>query len=291
MSEQVYGTSTVRRTRRTNAELETLDRAVYEELASDNPSTVRHTFYRMTVLGLVEKSQSGYRVVQREVLKLRRAGVIPYAWITDNTRWRVKPETHSSLGNALADMHEYYRRALWADQAVYVEVWCESDSVAGVINSVTGKWDVPLMTARGFSSEGYLYSSGEELASVGKPAFIYYFGDHDPSGLIIPEKIEAGLRRFAPLAEIHFERVAVLPEQIAAWSLPGKPPKATDTRSKSFAGECVEIEAIPARTLRAMVENCITRHVDDQQLAGTLAVEKQERETLSHVLRSLGLAA
>jgi hypothetical protein len=192
---------------------------------------------------------------------------------------------------ALEEMHEFYRRALWANQRSYVECWCESDSVAGVINSGTDKWDVPLMTARGFFSEGYLYNAGEEIAAVGKPAFIYYFGDHDPSGLIIPEKIEEGLRRFAPEAEIYFERVAVTPEQIRTWNLPGKPPKSTDSRGKNFDGQCVEIEAMPARTLRGMVEHCITHHVDDQQLAATLAVEREEQETLKQILRSLGQAA
>ena len=45
-------------------------------------------------------------------------------------------------------------------------------------------------------------------------------GDYDPSGVNAAEKIEETLRQYAPDAEIHFTRLAVLPHQIAAWDLP-----------------------------------------------------------------------
>jgi hypothetical protein len=40
--------------------------------------------------------------------------------------------------------------------------------------------------------------------------------------------------RRAPDSEIHFERLALTPEQIAVWDLPTRPNKASDTRSKNF---------------------------------------------------------
>src|SRR5262249_10430396 len=93
----VYGPSTVKRARRTRAALDALDEAIYRELAEERPASVRHVFYRMTTLPVgVEKTEAGYRCVQRRLLALRRAGIVPYGWVSDNTRWRVKPDSHGS---------------------------------------------------------------------------------------------------------------------------------------------------------------------------------------------------
>lgn len=48
--------------------------------------TVRQVFYRATVHGLVEKAESGYAKVQTDLVQMRRAGVLPYGWLADNTR-------------------------------------------------------------------------------------------------------------------------------------------------------------------------------------------------------------
>ena len=76
---------------------------------------------------------------------------------------------------------------------------------------------------RGFSSITFLYSVAEYIQTLEKPAFIYHFGDYDLWGQNAADKIEEELRRYAPGAEIHFRKVAVTPEQIAAWNLPSRP--------------------------------------------------------------------
>ena len=86
--------------------------------------------------------------------------------------------------------------------------------------SETNPYDVPLMVAKGFSSETYLYEAAEAIADKDKPAYIYAFFDHDPSGKHSAKHIERKLREFAPGAEIHFELVAVTEEQIEQWELP-----------------------------------------------------------------------
>src|SRR5262249_17645757 len=193
------------------------------------PASVRQVFYRMTTLPVgVEKTEAGYRCVQRRLLALRRAGIVPYGWVSDNTRWRVKPESHGSLEAALARTQEHYRRALWDSQPVYLEIWCESDSIAGVIGTETHRWDVPLLAVHGFSSATSFCDAGQELAEAGNPGYVSSCGDYDPSGLLTPQKTEEGLRQFAPQAEIYFSRVAVTQEQIEVWGLPGRPPKPTD---------------------------------------------------------------
>jgi hypothetical protein len=140
---------------------------------------------------------------------------------------------------------------------------------------------VPLMVARGYSSISFLHSAAMAIKAKRKPAYIYHFGDLDPSGVDAARDIEAKLRRYAPDAEIHFERPAVTREQVEEWNLPTRPTKTKDPRAKKFANATsVEVDAIPADKLRALVRECIERHVDQHQLSILRAAEKSERELL-----------
>jgi hypothetical protein len=114
-----------------------------------------------------------------------------------------------------------------------------------------------------------------------KPAYIYHFGDFDPSGVDAARDIEVKLRRYAPEAEIHFERPAVTREQIEQWNLPTRPTKQSDSRAKKFGSAVsVELDAIPAHQLRALVRECIERHVDKEKLGILRTAEESERELL-----------
>jgi hypothetical protein len=113
-----------------------------------------------------------------------------------------------------------------------------------------------------------------------KDVHIYYFGDHDPSGRDIPRKVEEDLRTLAPETQITFTRVAVEPWQIAAWNLPTRPTKTTDSRSISFEGESVEVDAIPPDTLRQLVSDCIEQHIDRHALQLAIIAEENERKIL-----------
>jgi len=266
--------------------MEQIREAIYDIVQAENPTTCRSVFYRMVSRGLIEKRESEYQgTIIRLLTEFRRKGLIPYGWITDGTRLRRKPHTHNSLQSALEWTQETYRRALWNDQDVYVEVWSEKEAIAGLLFDVTHRWDVPLLVCRGYPSLTYLHSAAAEISQQGKPAHLYYFGDWDPSGLDISRKVESELRGFAPEAEIYFERVAVTEWQIRALSLPTRPTKKTDSRSKGFDGESVEVDAIEPAALRKMVEASITGHIDNRALEATERIEAAEAETLDAIVR------
>ncbi len=280
-SNGVYESRPIKRARRTKAQMEAIREAIYKWLSTCNPATVRQTFYAMTVRGIVPKEEKECKTVGRLLVAMRRAGRVPYSWIGDNTRMMRKPRSFSSMEEALARTAQTYRRALWDTQAVYVEIWCEKDALAGVIYEVTNRWDVPLMPSRGFSSETFLYSAAETIKAQRKPAYIYYVGDHDPSGVHIDRVIERRLRAMAPKAEIHFQRLAVLPHQIQEMNLPTRPTKKKDKRSKNFKGESVELDAIPPARLRQIIEAAIEQHVDRHALEVLREAERSEREIFS----------
>jgi hypothetical protein len=274
--------------RRTKAELEALKTALYNVVKENRPATVRQIFYQLVSSGAIPKTEADYKnTVVRLLGIMRRQGKLPFSWIADNTRWMRKPQTYSSLEQALDNTIATYRRALWDQQDSYVEVWLEKDALAGVLYDVTAEWDVPLMVTRGYPSLSYLHTAAEALSAEDRPCHIYYFGDHDPSGVHIPKKIEADLHTFAPDAELHFERVAVTLEQIEKWNLPTRPTKHTDTRAKNFLGESVEVDAIPPARLRELCRQCIEQHINQAALDRTQRVEQAERDTLQTMMDSL----
>jgi hypothetical protein len=191
-----------------------------------------------------------------------------------------KPDSYSGLEDFLEAQARFYRRNIWNSIDDYVEIWCEKDALSGVLYSETERYDVPLMISRGFASRSFLHDAAQTIIHEGKPAYLYYFGDHDPSGVFIDRKIEETIREFAPGAEIHFERVAVLPEQIKEMSLPTRPSKKSDKRCKGFEGESVEVDAIPPQTIRSMARYCIEHHIPRDVLDREVRTEKSERETL-----------
>jgi hypothetical protein len=255
--------------------------AIVEEI---NPCSVRQTFYQAVVRGIVGKTEAEYDKVQRALVKLRRDGRIPYGWIADGTRWRIKPTTFSSLEAALKRTAETYRRALWDEASVYMEVWLEKDALSGVVHPVTSEYDIGLHPARGFSSLSFLAESAEAIIAIDKPAVILHLGDHDPSGRNAGEKIEQTLRELAPDADIYFHRLAVTMEQIAELNLPLRPTKHSDSRARKFETEfgqgSVELDAIHPDMLRQIVREAIEQFVDQHALAALKEAEASERQVL-----------
>jgi hypothetical protein len=250
--------------------------------------TVRQIYYALTVRGVVPKTENGYRQTCYQLKIMRDRGLIPHGWIADNTRYRIKPYTHTNLNAALDNWQRSYRRDMWAEQNDYVEIWIEKDALAGVISPVTQEYDVPLFVARGYSSMTFIYEAAEDIKSIGKPTYIYHFGDYDPSGVDAAEKIELGLHEHG--ADVYFERVAVTEEQIAHLNLPTRETKASDPRSRGWGDRySVELDALPAPVLRELVKQCIEQHIDPELLERERLIEQRERQTLEAMRENLVL--
>jgi hypothetical protein len=273
--------------RRNRIETEQFYQAVIATIEQAGPPvTLRQLFYAMLPLGLYEKEERSYKNLAFHTAEMRRAGLIPYGWFSDSTRRMHKPRTYTGLEQMLEIASETYRRALWADLNVYCEIWCEKEALSASFYRVTGAYDVPLMVTKGFSSMSFTYEAAEAIKAIGKQTFIYYFGDFDPSGLLISQDLERKLRAHG--AEVEFERVAVNEEQIAEWRLPTRPTKRGGSHAKGFASdESVELDAVPPAQLRALIEDCIVQRVPAGEIEGLQRIEEQERETLRAVVEGL----
>lgn len=283
-TETLYRASPVKRHRSTNAQLDVIDDAIMQVLTEEHPATLRGTYYRVVSAGAVDKTERGYQLVGRQVLKLRRAGRLPYSWITDGTRYIVKPDSWFDLDEMLSDAAASYRRMLWSDQAVSVQLFTEKDAITGVIDRVAAEWDVPVGVLRGYASESFAWQVAESLRWQHKHTYLYQLGDHDPSGVDAWRNFEEKVRAFVPGARVTFERIAVLPSQITELRLLTRPTKKSDTRSAGFTGESVEVDAIPPSTLRTIVREAIEQHIDARALELTRSVEASERSVLTSLI-------
>ena len=128
----VYEASPVKRRRATQDEMEVRAEFLIDYANEHGPVTVRGLYYQAEVAGVpgIDKTDSGYAKVQRQVLNLRREGRLAYGDISDATRWMRKPKSHNSVEDAIAHTARTYRRSLWTDAPTYVEIWCEKDALA-----------------------------------------------------------------------------------------------------------------------------------------------------------------
>ncbi len=279
-----YAARPTKRPRASKAEMERRADGLVLLAHEHGPCSVRHLFYQATVSKVpgITKDDSGYNKTQREVLKLRRVGRIPYSLIVDSTRWARQPQTYGSIEEALDDTARLYRRDLWRSSPWRVEVWCESDSIASTIAEVTYRWAVPLMVTRGYSSETFAYNAGEAWAETpDRQPVVLYIGDHDPHGLSIEDKLQESLGHFTAdtVDSVIWSRLGVTWEQVEELDLPGTRPK----KNYGFP-RAVEAEALPPRLLGNLVDTAISEYVDDHELDVLLTAEAEERDWLRRLV-------
>jgi hypothetical protein len=249
---------------------------------------VRQVFYQLVTRGVIEKTETEYqRTVIRLMTDMRLNGELRFDWIVDETRRRRITTTHDSIAAALEATAKFYRRSALRDCDDYLEIWVEKDALSGVLWDVVSDYDVPLMVSRGMPSITFLHGTAQLVARAdrqGKTSYIYQFGDHDPSGVLIPKSIERRLdemceRLGCPSPII--ERVALTEEHIAEFNLPTRPTKRDgNNHADRFEGDSVELDALPAHALRDMVREVIERHISPDALDVLRAAEESEREQL-----------
>jgi len=213
---------------------------------------------------VVEKTEAAYKRVCDASAQMRLDGSLDYREVVDGHRSRRMVYAHGGIGQAIESAHDLYRRNYWIDQPVHVEVWCEKDALSGVIQPVCERYGVTYVATRGFPSITLRYESAQALIATGKPATIFYFGDHDASGQQISANLEGELRAHG--ADVMVERVALHPAQVRGFGLPTRPGKRSDSRHAAFVARfgdaAVELDALPPDVLTRIVARHIERHID-----------------------------
>jgi len=283
-----YRACSIKRFRRTKAEIDKIKNAIRAVLKADHPMTVRQVFYQLVVRGTIEKTEEEYQqTVIRLLTDMRMRGKIPFDWLVDESRQRRITRTYNNIADAARSTAKFYRRSALRECANYIEIWVEKEALSGVLWDVTSDYDVPLMISRGMPSLTFLHASAQEIYRAWrqrKRTYIYQFGDHDPSGVLIPRTIERRLHEMCKTLHCPpplVARAALTEEQIEEFNLPTRPTKRRgNSHARNFVGDSVELDALPAGELRALVTAVIEQHVSPKQTAALRVAENSERELL-----------
>ncbi len=127
----VCGASTTKRARATKAEVAARRAALHDLAEEMEPISVRGALLQATVRGLVEKTELGYRQIQRDVAVMRKASDLP------TTGWPRQPLATQAVVRVEArpDTARLPRRALWADADASVEVLADPLALASSTRS------------------------------------------------------------------------------------------------------------------------------------------------------------
>jgi hypothetical protein len=267
--------------------------ACIDILSAMQPMTVRGVCYQLFTRRLIpDMSKNSTDRVSRLLTLAREDGLLPWAWIVDETRPIEGQPGWADPTSFLADVKRAYRRDRWAWQPRRVLVISEKATVGGVLRPVLDRFGVPFLINHGFGSATVVKDLAELIESDARPLTLLYAGDHDPSGrymsdVDLPQRLAAYGGGRAGLV-----RLAVTIEQISAFGLPtfSAHEKQRDARYRWFLarhGEtCAELDALNPNRLRELVSTAIEQRIDWDAWDRAEAVEAAEMQSLREFLAS-----
>jgi hypothetical protein len=288
---QSYGTSPVKRNRRSKQDMKDLLLAAQQEIeVAEGQMTIRHLFYRLSGVGVIEKSEKAYQNLCAHLGAWRKSGDISFSSFVDSTRWYYGDTGYNAIEDALADCAATYRKNYWGSSPYHLEVWTEKETIAALLHRTCYPFGIQVFVCRGFASLSSLYSCSEgwrPYIDQGKQVHVLYFGDHDPSGIRIDRSAADTLRNQFKV-EVNFKRVAVTSDQILNYNLPTRPTKKNSSHSAGFIGDSVEIDAFDQKTLKSLVTESVERFIDPQALQTLKVAEAEERKHLMNLAKTGG---
>jgi hypothetical protein len=122
------------------------------------PTNGRFLFYELEQRGVVPKyyrNEDGTKRARQPandivdaLTRLREHEIIPWSWITDETREVVQREYASSVFEYVADAADRARIDLWDGKPPPIII-CESRAVKGVLENLAGEYLVPITATAG----------------------------------------------------------------------------------------------------------------------------------------------
>jgi len=262
-----------------------------EILREMQPATVRGVCYKLFNLKLIpgmDKNSTGR--VSRVLTTAREHGLIPWAWIVDETRPITRIAGWENPDAFIESTINDYRKDRWTDQPERVIVISEKGTVGGILRPVLYQFGVDFAVYHGFGSASAIKNLADYSDADTRPLTLIYVGDHDPSGRYMSDcDIPDRLSEYGGRATV--ERVAVDLDQIAdpAMAFPAADKK-NDARYRWFlrthGDTCCELDAMDANDLRSTVRQAIVEHIDLLAWNRAAQVERVERESLTNFLQS-----
>ena len=280
---------------------------VFEERMDYLPISVRAVHYALLnhrFLKNTNKKDSwyindrpSYQNLSELLTRMRINGMIPWKWMTDDTRpmaiWRSWPNCRQFCRDQLNGFLKGYWRDLMQSQPRHVEVIAEKNTVFGMLKSVTQQYCIPTMSGRGFSGIDPYHTMAQRYERSGKDGLVVVVAsDFDPEGLEIVQVAGRTLRDDFGVSDVEIIHCAVTEEQIEEHNLPAdNEAKITSSRYQKFVdrhGEAVyELEALPPDVLTGELTKAIDSVIDRDAFDEELDAEQEDATFLEGVRKQV----
>ncbi len=256
-------------------------------LSAFHPQTVRQVYYVAISEGWLppdtkDTKRRSYKAIQVALEKGRRRDAIPWEWITDVGRIYRRNFTEKNLKDFAMNAHLYYTPM--AEHGCLL--WVEKDTIVPTVEDLAREFVCPLVSGRGFSGLSHIRKVALSLDTDVQQVF--FIGDHDPSGMVIDESLEANLiADFGVSWEV--ERIALTWEQ--AKGLPHLDLKPTDSRTPGYearyGARAWEVEALPIKQLRKILRDRLRQAWPEDSQTAYYEQLEQERLAIKNAMKRL----
>ncbi len=263
---------------------------IEEYLEQGYKLTLRQLYYQLVSRDIIPNRVQEYSKLSTLLVKGRMAGAVDWDAIEDRIRIPYLPYWVHGIDDAIEDTIQAYRLNRQNGQEVYIELWVEKDALSGVLKRITNYYHINLMVNRGYSSCTAMhdaYNRFNEKITEGIEPYIFYLGDHDPSGLDMIRDIKDRLIGFG--TEVNVKPIALTSKQIQKYNPPPNPAKITDPRAgwylQKFGSKSWEVDALTPDVLHSVVKNNVENIIDIELFNKMVKTENKDKEELKNIRR------
>ena len=248
--------------------IDKIDRIMREYIADGFVLTVRQLYYQLVARAIIPNTERSYKNTVRLVNEARLAGLLDWDAIEDRTRGFSRRASWTSGKAILESSAHHFHMDMWKGQPARVFCIVEKEALAGVLEPVCNRYDIPLLSARGYPSASVLREFAKsQLLNPGQRIIILHLGDHDPSGIDMTRDLTERLTLLARRRSFELLRVALTMDQIEDQNPPPNPAKTTDSRFADYEAlygdESWELDALQPRYLSRLVEEHVAEVIDE----------------------------
>lgn len=271
------------------------DRTIHYQLLNDPP--MRWTRPSKRAARPDERyrnDKKSYDDLTKLLTQARFEGAVPFEAIHDPTRpvteWSVSASAGQYFKQSAEGFMRNYARDLVQSQPNHIEVVAEKNTLASILEPVCAEYTVPLTIGRGYCSVPPRKAIAERYEQSGKQLLVLVIlSDHDPDGEMIAESFVRSMRDDFGLRprSIKAVRAALAHEQVAALSLPPNQERAKESSSNfrryvdRFGEDVYELEAVPPRTLQAMLRDALNGVIDREAFDHEVENERQDAKEIA----------
>lgn len=271
-----------------NQLIEVINEIIADYAADNLVLTVRQLYYVLVTRNVIKNDDKEYKRLASIVNRARLAGLIDWDMIEDRTRRFRGLSRWDSAGQILRSAAHSFHMDMWQNQKTRCFCIVEKEALYGVLSRVCGKYDIPLLAARGYPSSSVLHDFVTNLVLPNRDQHIniIHLGDHDPSGIDMTRDLQERIMVFCEgkVPEISLTRVALNMDQIEEKRPPPNPAKMTDSRVGNYiaqyGNQSWELDALEPRYLENLIVEDIEQYIDSDEWQYTETYTEHFRQRL-----------